>query len=64
MVHAVHDAIHEHPALLIGVAGVAVVCLLVYVMRKMFAGRGGTQLPDRRRRGDRSAETDDSTLIT
>ena len=65
VMHAVHDAIHEHPGLLIGVACAAVVWLMLYVMRKMFAGKGGTQLPiEEVPQMDEAAETDDSTLIT
>ena len=65
VVHAAHDAIHEHPGLLIGVAGVAVVWLMVYMMRKMFAGRGGMSLPiEESPQMEEDAETEDSTLIT
>jgi membrane protein YqaA with SNARE-associated domain len=65
VVHAAHDAIHEHPTLLMGLVGVVVVWLLVYILRKMFAGRGGTSLPiEDMAQMDEVAETDDSTLIT
>jgi membrane protein YqaA with SNARE-associated domain len=65
VVHATHDAIHEHPGLLIGIVGVVVVFLLVYILRKMFAGKGGTPLPiEEVPQLDEAAETDDSTLIT
>jgi membrane protein YqaA with SNARE-associated domain len=65
VVHAIHDAIHEHPALLLSVVGVVVVWLLVFILRKMFAGKGGTSLPiEDASQVDGAAETDDSTLIT
>lgn len=65
VVHAAHDAMHEHPGLLFGVVGVTVVWLLVYVLRKMFAGKDGTRLPiEEVSQMNEVAETDDSTLIT
>ncbi|MDP9052198.1 MAG: DedA family protein, partial [Acidobacteriota bacterium] len=65
VVHAIHDAIHEHPGLTLGLVGVLAVWLLMYVLRKMFAGRGGTPLPiEETPEMEEAAETDDSTLIT
>jgi membrane protein YqaA with SNARE-associated domain len=65
VMHATHDAIHEHPGLMIGVACAAVGWLLLSVLRKMFARRGGTPLPIEETPGlADAAETDDSTLIT
>jgi membrane protein YqaA with SNARE-associated domain len=43
--HAGRHALHEHPGLLLGIVGVAVVWLLVYIVRKLFAGRDGAQFP-------------------
>jgi membrane protein YqaA with SNARE-associated domain len=43
--HAGRHMLHEHPGVLMGIVGVAVVWLLVFILRKMFAGRGGTRLP-------------------
>jgi hypothetical protein len=63
--HAGRQMLHEHPSVLLGIVGVAVVWLLVYILRKMFARRGGTRLPiEETTEMDESAETDDSTLIT
>jgi membrane protein YqaA with SNARE-associated domain len=63
--HAGRHMVHEHPTLLMGIVGVAVVFLLVYILRKMFAGKGGTPLPiEEVPELDEAAETDDSTLIT
>jgi membrane protein YqaA with SNARE-associated domain len=62
VVHAVHDAIHEHPGLLIGVVVAVAVWLLVYILRKMFAGKGGMPLPIEDE--PQVAEPDDSTLIS
>ena len=55
---------HEHPAVLLGVVGVAVVALLVFILRKIFAGRE-TKLPieDTSEQYQALAEND-STLIT
>jgi membrane protein YqaA with SNARE-associated domain len=63
--HAGRHMLHEHPALLMGVVGVVVVWLLVYMLRKMFAAPGGTTLPiEETPEMEAAAETDDSTLIT
>jgi membrane protein YqaA with SNARE-associated domain len=43
--HAGRHALHEHPGLLMGIVGVVVLWLLVFILRKLFAGRNGTQLP-------------------
>ncbi len=63
--HAGRHMVHEHPAVLMGIVGIAVVCLLVFILRKMFARRGGTPLPmEETPAMDDVAEPDDSTLIT
>jgi membrane protein YqaA with SNARE-associated domain len=63
--HAGRHMLHEHPGMLLGIVGVVVVGLLVYMLRKMFARRGGTPLPiEDASQVDEAAETDDSTLIT
>lgn len=65
VVHALHDGIHEHPALVMTLAGIAVFWLLLVALRKMFARRGGTELPiEQVPQMEEPAETDDSTLIT
>jgi len=63
--HAGRHALHEHPGLLLGIVGVAVVGLLVYILRKVFAGRG-TKLPieETAEIDTVAAEPDDSTLIS
>lgn len=63
--HAGRRAVHEHPAALLAIVGVAVVWLLVYILRKVFSGRG-PKLPIEDTAGlDESvAEAEDSTLIT
>jgi membrane protein YqaA with SNARE-associated domain len=66
--HAGRHMVHEHPTLLMGIVGVVVVFLLVYILRKMFAGKGETPLPIEEVAGTDDAadavETDDPTLIT
>jgi membrane protein YqaA with SNARE-associated domain len=42
--HAGRHAVHEHLGLVLAVVGVAVLAIAVYVMRKLFAGRG-TKFP-------------------
>jgi membrane protein YqaA with SNARE-associated domain len=44
--HAWRQVLHEHPATLMAVVGVAVLALLVYVLRKVFARRGADQAAD------------------
>ncbi|HEV2618436.1 MAG TPA: VTT domain-containing protein [Acidobacteriaceae bacterium] len=38
--HAGRRAVHEHLGIVLGLIGVAVLCIAVYVMRKLFARRG------------------------
>jgi membrane protein YqaA with SNARE-associated domain len=62
--HAGRRAVHEHPAALLAIVGVAVVWLLVYILRKIFAGRG-PKFPIEETAGiDESAAEEDSTLIS
>jgi membrane protein YqaA with SNARE-associated domain len=57
-------AVHEHLGLVLGVVGVIVLIIFVYVLRKLFARRG-TQFPMEEEAGqDATTEPDDSTLIT
>jgi membrane protein YqaA with SNARE-associated domain len=58
--HAGRHVLHQHPAELMGIVGVVVVCLLVYILRKLFAG-GGTQFPMEEAELDGGADRDDST---
>jgi membrane protein YqaA with SNARE-associated domain len=63
--HAGRRAIHEHLGLVLGLAGAAVVWLLVFILRKVFDARRGTRLPVEELPGqDDVVEEDDSTLIT
>jgi membrane protein YqaA with SNARE-associated domain len=63
--HAGRHMVHEHPGTLMGIVGVAVVWLLVFILRKLFAGRNGTRLPiEDTPEMDDAADPDDSTLIT
>jgi membrane protein YqaA with SNARE-associated domain len=62
--HTVRHTIHEHPAVVLGIVGVAVVWLLVFILRKVFAGRG-TKLPiEETAELEETADGVDSTLIT
>jgi uncharacterized membrane protein YdjX (TVP38/TMEM64 family) len=64
--HTARRTAHEHPTVLLGIVGVAVVWLLVYILRKIFAGRG-TKLPIEETADPVEiveAEAEDSTLIT
>jgi membrane protein YqaA with SNARE-associated domain len=57
--HASRHMLHRHPAVLLGIAGAAVVWLAVYIVRKVMSGRNG------RTPGDTvESEANDSTLIT
>jgi membrane protein YqaA with SNARE-associated domain len=62
--HTARRAAHEHPTVLLGIVGVAVVWLLAFILRKIFAGRG-TKLPiEETAEVEETAEAEDSTLIT
>jgi membrane protein YqaA with SNARE-associated domain len=63
--HTVRHTAHEHPAVLLGIVGVAVVWLLVFILRKVFSGRG-PKLPIEDTSGldEPAAEAEDSTLIS
>ncbi len=63
--HAGRQAIHEHLGSVLGVTGVVVLVLCVYVLRKLFNGRQGAQFPiEETPEPEEAAETEDSTLIT
>ena len=62
--HAGRRAVHEHLGPVLGVVGVIVLVIFVYVLRKLFAKRG-TQFPiEDAVEQDAPGESDDSTLIT
>jgi membrane protein YqaA with SNARE-associated domain len=62
--HAGRRAVHEHLGPVLGVVGIVVLVIFVYVLRKLFARRG-TQFPLEDEAGqDAAAEANDSTLIT
>jgi membrane protein YqaA with SNARE-associated domain len=63
--HAGRHALHEHPGLLLGIVGVAVVWLLVYILRKIFSGRAAKLPIEETSELDAAeAEPNDSTLIS
>ena len=45
ILHTITRAIHKHLGYVLGVSGIVVVVLLVYVLRKVFDRRRGTSLP-------------------
>jgi membrane protein YqaA with SNARE-associated domain len=64
--HTARRTVHEHPTVLLGIVGIAVVWLLVYILRKIFAARG-TKFPIEETAESEEtveAEAEDSTLIT
>jgi membrane protein YqaA with SNARE-associated domain len=64
--HTARQTVHDHPTVLLGIVGVAVVWLLAFILRKIFARRGAT-LPIEESAGPEEiveAEAEDSTLIT
>jgi membrane protein YqaA with SNARE-associated domain len=62
--HTVRHTIHEHPAVVLGIVGVAVVWLLAFILRKIFAGRG-TKFPiEETAELEETVDAEDSTLIT
>jgi membrane protein YqaA with SNARE-associated domain len=66
--HAGRHILHEHPGVLLGVVGVAVVWLLVFILRKLFNGRGAKfpleETAEANQAETSEAETNDSTLIS
>ncbi len=59
--HTARHTVHEHPAVLLGIVGVAAVWLAIFIMRKLFAGRE-TKLPIEE--PSDAAVEEDSTLIS
>ncbi len=45
ILHTITHTLHRHLALVMGLSGILIVLLLVYVLRKVFNRRGGTTLP-------------------
>jgi membrane protein DedA with SNARE-associated domain len=45
ILHTITRTMHEHLGYVIGVGGIILVLLLVYVLRKIFDRRRGTRLP-------------------
>jgi membrane protein YqaA with SNARE-associated domain len=61
--HAGRRVLHEHPGIMLGIVGVAVVGLTIYILRKVFARRAA-QLPTDDGDAATATEDVDSTLIT
>jgi len=63
--HTARQAVHEHLGLVLVIVGVIVLALSVYVLRKLFDRRRGTQFPiEETAETDETASDEDSTLIT
>jgi membrane protein YqaA with SNARE-associated domain len=62
--HTARHAVHEHPAVLLGIVGVAVVWLLAFILRKIFAGRSANLPIEETAELEEAAGEEDSTLIT
>jgi membrane protein YqaA with SNARE-associated domain len=63
--HAIRLAMHEHLSAVLIVVGVIALALVVYVLRKLFARRSGTQFPlEETAAPDLAVDPDDSTLIS
>jgi membrane protein YqaA with SNARE-associated domain len=45
ILHTITRAMHRHLGYVLGVGGIVIVLILVYVLRKVFDGRRGTSLP-------------------
>jgi membrane protein YqaA with SNARE-associated domain len=45
ILHTITHTLHQHLALVLGLSGIVIVLLLVYVLRKVFNRRTGTALP-------------------
>jgi membrane protein YqaA with SNARE-associated domain len=45
ILHTITHTLHQHLALVLGLSGIVIVLLLVYVLRKVFNRRSGTTLP-------------------
>ena len=62
--HTIRLGMREHPGIMLGIVGVAVVGITIYIMRKLF-DRRAPQLPaDDSADSNASSEDEDSTLIT
>jgi membrane protein YqaA with SNARE-associated domain len=62
--HTFRRAVHEHLGIVLGLVGAGVLWIFVYILRKLFAGRG-TRFPlEEVAEPVEAAEPDDSTLIT
>jgi drug/metabolite transporter (DMT)-like permease len=59
--HAGRHAIHEHLGIVLGIVGAIVLAIFVYILRKLFARRPGTEFPLEEMD---EATGEDSTLIT
>jgi membrane protein YqaA with SNARE-associated domain len=62
--HTLRHTAHEHPAVLLGIVGVAVVVLLVFILRKIFGGRDPKLPIEEAEEQDQAVEENDSTLIS
>jgi membrane protein DedA with SNARE-associated domain len=45
ILHTITSTLHRHLGYVMGVSGIVIVLLLVYVLRKVFDRRRGTRLP-------------------
>jgi membrane protein YqaA with SNARE-associated domain len=62
--HAGRRMVHEHLGSVLGIVGVVVLVIFVYVLRKVFAGRS-TKFPiEEIAESEETADADDPTLIT
>ena len=61
IVHMGRRAIHEHLGIVLGIVGAIVLAIFVYILRKLFARRPGTEFPLEEMD---EATGEDSTLIT
>lgn len=64
IVHAGRHAIHEHLGIVLGVVGAIVLAIFVYILRKLFARRPGTEFPLEEMAETDETAAEDSTLIT
>ena len=62
--HAGRRAVHEHLGPVLGVVGIVVLMIFVYILRKLFARRGTPFPIEDEADQNATVEADDSTLIT
>jgi membrane protein YqaA with SNARE-associated domain len=62
--HTARRAVHEHLGIVLGLVGIGVLWIFVFILRKLFAGRGPKFPLEEAAELDEAAEPEDSTLIT